>query len=67
MLVKVLVDEQKTSGEMIRNFLSKSHELRLKADEAATQKNYDKAVSLLEESTAELVRAIRNAGIYIPG
>ncbi len=67
MLVKVLVDEQKTSGEMIRNFLSKAHELRLKADGAAAQKNYDQAVGLLEESTTELVRAIRNAGIYIPG
>lgn len=67
MLVKVLVDEQKTSGEMVRNFLSKAHELRLKADTTAAQKDYEKAVSLLEESTAELVRAIRNAGIYIPG
>jgi hypothetical protein len=67
MLIKVLVDDQKASGEMVRNFLSKAGELRLKADAAASRKDFAEAVKLLEESTAELVRAIRNAGIYIPG
>lgn len=67
MLIKVLVDDQKASGDMVKNFLSKAAELRLKADAAASRKDYTEAVKLLEESTAELVRAIRNAGIYIPG
>lgn len=67
MLIKVLVDEQKASGDMVKNFLSKATELRLKADNASSRKDYGEAVKLLEESTAELVRAIRNAGIYIPG
>jgi hypothetical protein len=67
MLIKVLVDEQKSSGEMVRSFLSKAAELRVKADAAATRKDYAEAVKLLEDSTSELVRAIRNAGIYIPG
>ena len=67
MLIKVLVDEQKASGDMVKNFLSKSHELRIKADAAAVRKDFSEAVKLLEESTTELVRAIRNAGIYIPG
>jgi hypothetical protein len=67
MLIKVLVDDQKASGEMVKNFLSKAAELRLKADGAASRKDFAEAVKLLEESTAELVRAIRNAGIYIPG
>jgi hypothetical protein len=67
MLIKVLVDEQKASGDMVKNFLSKAAELRLRADGAASRKDYAEAVKLLEESTAELVRAIRNAGIYIPG
>jgi hypothetical protein len=67
MLIKVLVDDQKASGDMVKNFLSKAGELRLKADAAASRKDYAEAVKLLEESTAELVRAIRNAGIYIPG
>jgi hypothetical protein len=67
MLIKVLVDEQKSSGEMVRSFLSKAAELRVKADAAAARKDYAEAVKLLEDSTSELVRAIRNAGIYIPG
>lgn len=67
MLIKVLVDDQKTSGDMVRNFLSKAAELRLRADAAASRKDYAEAIKLLEESTVELVRAIRNAGIYIPG
>jgi uncharacterized protein (DUF885 family) len=67
MLIKVLVDEKKASGEMIQSFLSKAAELRVLADAAATRKQFDAAVKLLEDSTAELVRAIRNAGIYIPG
>jgi biopolymer transport protein ExbD len=67
MLIKVLVDDQKASGDMVKNFLSKAAEFRLKADAAASRKDYAEAIKLLEESTAELVRAIRNAGIYIPG
>jgi hypothetical protein len=67
MLIKVLVDDQKASGDMVRNFLSKAAEFRLRADAAASRKDFAEAVKLLEDSTAELVRAIRNAGIYIPG
>ncbi len=67
MLIKVLVDDKKASGEMVQAYLSKGQALRIKSDEAASRKAYDEAVKLLEESTAELVRAIRNAGIYIPG
>lgn len=67
MLIKVLVDENKASGDMVQGYLSKGQELRIKADEAASRKAYDEAVKLLEQATAELVRAIRNAGIYIPG
>lgn len=67
MLIKVLVDDKKASGDMVQGFLSKAQEKRIKADDAASRKAYDEAVKLLEDSTAELVRAIRNAGIYIPG
>jgi hypothetical protein len=67
MLIKVLVDEHKAGGDMVQGYLTKGQELRLKADEAASRKAYDEAVKLLEEATSELVRAIRNAGIYIPG
>ncbi|MDA8254799.1 MAG: hypothetical protein M0Z99_04020 [Betaproteobacteria bacterium] len=67
MLIKVLVDDKKASGDMIQTHLSKAQEKRIKADDAASRKAYDEAVKLLEDSTADLVRAIRNAGIYIPG
>jgi hypothetical protein len=67
MLIKVLVDDKKASGDMVQAFLSKAQELRIKAEAAASRKSYDEAVKLLEDATAELVRAIRNAGIYIPG
>jgi hypothetical protein len=67
MLIKVLVDDKKASGDMVQAYLSKGQELRIRAEQAAGRKAFDEAVKLLEDATAELVRAIRNAGIYIPG
>jgi hypothetical protein len=52
---------------MVQGFIAKAKELRAKADAAASGKDYATGVKLLEESTTELVRAIRGAGIYIPG
>ena len=71
MLIKVLVEEKRASNPMldkqVENFVAKAKELRSTAEAAAGKKDHAQAVKLLEESTAELVRAIRNAGIYIPG
>ncbi len=71
MLLKVLVDEKRAANpaldERLQGFLSVAKELRGAAEAAAVRRDHAKAVKLLEESTAELVRAIRNAGIYIPG
>jgi hypothetical protein len=67
MLIKVLLDDKKAADAMIQTYVTKAQELRGRADAAATAKDYGGAVRLLEESTAELVRAIRNAGVYIPG
>lgn len=71
MLIKVLVDEKRATNpqldQQVQNFLNKAGELRAAADAAAARKDFAQAVKLLEESTAELVRAIRNAGVYIPG
>ncbi|HEX5801794.1 MAG TPA: hypothetical protein VFY24_02120 [Azospira sp.] len=71
MLIKVLVDEKRASNpqldQQVQTFVDKARELRTAADSAAARKNFEQAVKLLEESTAELVRAIRNAGVYIPG
>lgn len=67
MLIKVLVDERKAADGMIRDFINRALELRTRAEASATRKDYATAVKELEDSTAELVRAIRNAGVYIPG
>jgi hypothetical protein len=71
MLIKVLVDEKRASNpqldQQVQGFLDKARALRGKAETAASRKDHAEAIRLLEESTGELVRAIRNAGIYIPG
>ena len=71
MLIKVLVEEKRAANpaldQQVSGFVAKALGLRNKAESAAGQKDHAEAVKLLEESTAELVRAIRNAGIYIPG
>lgn len=66
MLIDVLASE-KRGDAMVQGFVGKARELRVKAEAAAAAKDYETGVKLLEESTAELVRAIRGAGIYIPG
>lgn len=71
MLIKVLVEEKRASNpaldQQVQGFMNKAKELRQQAEAAAAKRDHAQAVKLLEESTVELVRAIRNAGIYIPG
>lgn len=66
MLIEVLLAEKRADA-MVQGFISKAKELRARAETAANGKDYTSGVKLLEESTTELVRAIRGAGIYIPG
>lgn len=70
MLVKVLLEEKRTAGaidEMVKRNLEQSAQLRKTAEDFAVKGDYDNAIKTLEESTRELVRAIRGAGVYIPG
>ncbi|RIX49880.1 MAG: hypothetical protein D3M94_01505 [Rhodocyclales bacterium GT-UBC] len=71
MLIKVLVEEKRATNPMldqqVQGFTAKSRELRQAAEAAAAKRDHQHAIKLLEESTAELVKAIRNAGVYIPG
>lgn len=71
MLIKVLVEEKRANSPMldqqVQGFVTKAKELRAAAEAAAARRDHAQAVKLLEDSTVELVRAIRNAGIYIPG
>ena len=52
---------------MVDKFMDEANKLRKLADEQANNEEYKTAFSTLEQSTKEIVRAIRSAGIYIPG
>lgn len=71
MLIKVLVDEKRATNPMldqqVSSFVGKANELRTSAEASAARKDHAQAVKQLEDSTSELVKAIRNAGVYIPG
>jgi len=70
MLIQVLLAE-KMEDERARTtaegFISKAQSLRAEAETEAGRERFEQAIGLLEESTKELIRAIRSAGIYIPG
>lgn len=66
MLIKVLLSGKPNSGTQ-QAFLAKAAQLRNQADSAAAGADHAGAIKLLEESTRELIRAIRGAGVFIPG
>jgi hypothetical protein len=71
MLVKVLLDEKRANNPnletMVQKYVDQAAVLRTNAETVAAKKDFEAAVKLLEDSTKELVRAIRGAGVYIPG
>lgn len=70
MLIQMLIDGKRggaTTDALVRAAVEKATSLRLQADTGAAKGDHAGAIKLLEESTSELVRAIRNAGIFIPG
>lgn len=71
MLIKVLAEEKRATNpsldQQITGHVAQATQLRKVAEAAAAKKDYAEAIKQLEASTAELVKAIRNAGIYIPG
>ncbi|MFP8781350.1 hypothetical protein [Hydrogenophaga sp. RWCD_12] len=71
MLIKVLLADRKdASGAMpagMQAFTDKAATLRSEAEAQARGGDHAAAIRLLEDSTRELVRAIRSGGIYIPG
>ena len=70
MLVGLLVDEKNKSQAMqsrISEYVSEARLLRQQAESFADKNAHEQAIELLEQSTRQLVRAIRSAGIYIPG
>lgn len=67
MLYKVLVEQKGAVNPQVADFFSKGMELRAQAEKAALKGDHEAGVKLLEDSTAQFVRAIRSAGIFIPG
>lgn len=70
MLLNGVLDEKAARAdlrEQCRPFLDRATELRGRAESAAANGHYETAVEALEASTDQLIRAIRAAGIFIPG
>lgn len=69
-LVGMLVTEKRgnaATDSTVQRALDEAGRIRKSAEGAAGKRDFDGGVRLLEESTRELVRAIRGAGVYIPG
>ena len=67
MLLRLLAQKQSGDAGAGRAFVERAAELRRGADAAVRRSDYAEAIRLLEEATRELVRAIRGAGVFIPG
>ena len=75
LLTRAAVSSLRSGDTLVRNeltdrqqtFVDKASQLRTQADAAAAGADHAMAVKLLEESTRELIRAIRSAGVFIPG
>ena len=66
MLIQVLLKDKPLDAQQ-RTLIDRARELRGRAEGAARGGDHGGAVKLLEDSTRELVRAIRSAGVFIPG
>ncbi len=70
MLIGLLVDEagkSEAARRQVDQFVEQARVLREQAEAYAGEQAYPQAIELLEQSTRQLVRAIRSAGVYIPG
>jgi hypothetical protein len=69
MLVQMLLKDKRGAGidAMVEQAVAGAAKLRAQAEDEASRRDHEAAVRTLEQSTRELVKAIRGAGIYIPG
>lgn len=69
MLIKVLLEDKggTAANARMKAFLDSAASLRRDAETAASRGEYAAGIETLERATSELVKAIRSAGIYIPG
>ncbi len=71
MLVDVLLQEKLKANaglkSIVEKFMDKAAQTRATAEQQAAKGDYNTAVDTMERATKEILRAIRSAGIYIPG
>lgn len=67
MLLDLLAKKQATEDGAAKGLVARAGELRRQAEAHARRGDFGAAVSMLEDATRELVRAIRSAGVFIPG
>ncbi len=70
MLLKILSKDGEGGpkpGSMASEFMEEAEKLRNQAEKEASEGKHEQAIKTLEESTKNLVRALRGSGIYIPG
>lgn len=69
MLVQMLLKDRRggSTDAMVDQAVAASAKLRGQAEAEAARNDHKGAIRTLEESTRELVKAIRAAGVYIPG
>lgn len=70
MLVTLLVEGKNVSNftqQQVDKFTDLAKSMRIEAEQSAHNGEFEEAIIMLEQSTKQLVRAIRSAGIFIPG
>jgi tetratricopeptide (TPR) repeat protein len=67
MLVRMLQSERREAAPMMQPVLERADALRRDGETQAQRGDHRAAIKTLEDSTRELVRAIRAGGLYIPG
>lgn len=71
MLVEIVLKEKLAANPRLSYIVDMNmkiaRDLRVKAEQQANSGDFEAAIKTLEDSTAQIIRAIRSAGIYIPG
>jgi hypothetical protein len=70
MLIKMLLEEKKDRPAVVamaQKFVARAEKLRKQALEIAAKGDYEGGIKMLEDSNKQVIRAIRSAGLYIPG
>lgn len=68
MLVGILLNKgSSTPDPIIKESIIRSAEFRRQANQQGEAGNFSEAILILEDSTMELIKAIRKSGIFVPG